>query len=167
MSHLNKTQISIHDVQPIPQDVHQLVSLLHNSSHYVVLEINIPWRIFKIYDGLSRELLQWMDHIVLALKRCMLLNVSYASSNTIIHSRCCSTTGCIIQQVTREIHQWLFNYLSLVSTVSQDLSTMATREGLLHPTEWWIKLWTQYMPQINGNIWHYFYPRATGILRQK
>ncbi len=33
----HKTQISIHGVKPLPQDVHQLVSLLHNSSHYIVL----------------------------------------------------------------------------------------------------------------------------------
>jgi hypothetical protein len=66
-----------------PQGVHQLVSLLHNSSHYIVLEIDIPGRIFKIYDGLSRELIQWMDHIVLALKKYMLMDVSYASSHPI------------------------------------------------------------------------------------
>jgi hypothetical protein len=78
----SKSQISSHGVQPIPQDVHQLVSLLHNSSHYIVLEIDIPGRIFKNYDGLSRELIQWMDHIVLALKKYMLMDVSYASSNT-------------------------------------------------------------------------------------
>ena len=68
----------------LPPDVHQLVSLLHNSSHYVVLTIDIPGGIFKIYDGLSNDLLQWMDYIVVVLKKCMLLNMSYDSLNTII-----------------------------------------------------------------------------------
>jgi hypothetical protein len=81
----SKAHISIHGVKPLPPDAHQLVSLLHNSSHYVVLTIDIPGGIFKIYDGLSHELLQWMDYyIVLVLKKCMLLDVSYDSSNTII-----------------------------------------------------------------------------------
>jgi hypothetical protein len=49
-----------------------------------VLTIYIPGGIFKIYDGLSHELLQWMDYIVLVLKKCRLLDVSYDSLNTII-----------------------------------------------------------------------------------
>jgi hypothetical protein len=60
-----------------------LVALLHSKSHYIVLEVNTPGRIFKIYDGLSCELLQWKDHIILVLKKCMLLDVSYASLSTI------------------------------------------------------------------------------------
>ncbi len=85
--HVNycKEQISIHGVKSLPPDVHQLVSLFHNSSHYVVLTIDIPGGIFKIYDGISRDLLQWMNYIVLVLKKCMLLDhVSYDSSKTIV-----------------------------------------------------------------------------------
>ena len=84
---------------PFPQDAHQLVSLLHNSSHYAVLTIDIPGKIFKIYDGLSCVLLQWMDHIVLALKKCMLLDVLWLIQYN-DHSRCWITTGCITQQET-------------------------------------------------------------------
>ena len=79
-----KEQISIHGVKSLPPDVHQLISLLHNSSHYNVLTVDIPGGIFTIFDGLSRDLLQWMDHIVLVLKKCMLLDVSYDSSKTIV-----------------------------------------------------------------------------------
>jgi hypothetical protein len=45
--------------------------------------VNIPERKFLIYDGLSRELLQWKDHIIIVLKKCMLLDISFDSSSTV------------------------------------------------------------------------------------
>ncbi len=65
------------------KDVDRLVSILHNYGHYVVLEVNIPERKFLICDGLSRELLQWKDHIIIVLKKCMLLNLSFDSSSSV------------------------------------------------------------------------------------
>ena len=79
----NKTTLSISGGRSIPIDAHKLVALLHNKRHYIVLEVNILGRIFKIYDGLSRELLQWKDHVVLVIKKYVLLDVSYASLSTI------------------------------------------------------------------------------------
>jgi hypothetical protein len=53
----SKQQLAIIGVKPLPKDVDSLVAILHNDSHYIVLEVNIPERKFLIYDSLSRELL--------------------------------------------------------------------------------------------------------------
>jgi hypothetical protein len=60
-----------------------LVAILHNYGHYIALEVNIPERKFLIYGGHSRELLQWKDHIIIVLKKCMLLDLSVDSSSTV------------------------------------------------------------------------------------
>ncbi len=36
-----------------------------------------------IYDGLSHELLQWKEHIITVLKKCMLLDLSFDSLSTV------------------------------------------------------------------------------------
>jgi hypothetical protein len=44
------------------KDVDRLVAILHNDCHYIVLEVNIPERMFLIYDGLSCEFLEGPHH---------------------------------------------------------------------------------------------------------
>jgi hypothetical protein len=48
----------------------RIVSVLHDVDHYTVLEIDIPRRYMKVYDGLKRCLTRWETHIVNILKRC-------------------------------------------------------------------------------------------------
>jgi hypothetical protein len=79
----SKQQLAISGVKPLPKDVDRLVAILHNDGHYIVLEVIIPERKFLIYDGLSRELLQWKEHIIIVLKKCMLLDLSFDSSSTV------------------------------------------------------------------------------------
>jgi hypothetical protein len=79
----SKQNLLISDIKPLPTDVDRLVVILNNDGHYIVLEVNIPERKFLIYDGLSRELLQWKDHIITVLKKCMLLDLSFDSSSTV------------------------------------------------------------------------------------
>ncbi len=76
-------QLAISGVKPLPKDFDRLVAILHNDGHYIVLEVNIPERKFLIYDGLSREHHQWKDHIIIVLKKCMLLDLSFDSSSTV------------------------------------------------------------------------------------
>ncbi len=80
----SKQKLVISDVKPLPKDIDRLVAILHNDGHYMVLEVNIPERKFLIYDGLSRELLQWKDHIITVLKKCMLLDLSFDSSSVCV-----------------------------------------------------------------------------------
>jgi hypothetical protein len=79
----SKQQLAISGIMPSPKDVDMLVAILHNDGHYIVLEVNIPGRKFLIYDVLSHELLQWKDHIIIVLKKCMLLDLSFDSSSTV------------------------------------------------------------------------------------
>ncbi len=79
----SKQKLVISGVKPLPRDVDRLVAILHNDGHYIVLEVNISERKFLIYDGLSRELLQWKDNIIIVLKKCMLLDLSFDSLSTV------------------------------------------------------------------------------------
>ncbi len=79
----SKQQLAISGAKPLPKDVDRLGAILHNDGHCIVLEVIIPERKFLIYDGLSRELLQWKDHIIIVLKKCMLLDLSFDSSSTV------------------------------------------------------------------------------------
>ena len=51
-------------MKPIPSHVLRLVGILHNQDHYVVLQVDLAERRILIFDGLSRDLLQWTDYIV-------------------------------------------------------------------------------------------------------
>jgi hypothetical protein len=79
----SKQKLAISGVKPLPKDVDRLVAIFRNDGHYIVLEANIPERKFLIYDGISCELLQWKDHIIIALKKFMLLDLSFDYSSTV------------------------------------------------------------------------------------
>jgi hypothetical protein len=49
-----------------------VVAVMHNNDHYAAMEVDIKTMIIKIYDGLNRPLLDYQDHILNALKKCML-----------------------------------------------------------------------------------------------
>ena len=79
-----KQTLAANNVKPLPSLVLRLVGILHNLQHYVVLEVHIAERTILIYDGLSRDLLQWTDHIVTVFKKCMLLDLSFDVSSAVI-----------------------------------------------------------------------------------
>jgi len=79
-----KQTLPANNVKPIPSLVLRLVGILHKNKHYVVLEVHIAERIILIHDGLSRDLLQWTDHIVTLFKKCMLLDLSFDASSAVI-----------------------------------------------------------------------------------
>jgi hypothetical protein len=66
-----------------PSNVTRVVSVVHQSQHYAVLEINIPGRRVVIFDGLNKPLLQWIDHVISSLKRTRLigLDATYEGSH--------------------------------------------------------------------------------------
>ena len=79
-----KQTLVAYQVKPLPSLDLRLVGILHNNQHYVVLEVLIAERQILFYDGLSRDLLQWTDHIVIVFKKCMLLDLSFNSSSAVI-----------------------------------------------------------------------------------
>jgi hypothetical protein len=52
--------------------VSRVVAIMHNNDHYAVMEVDIKYMFIKIYDGLNRPLLDYLDHVLHALKKCML-----------------------------------------------------------------------------------------------
>jgi hypothetical protein len=48
--------------------------VMHTSQHYAVMEIIIDTKTIKIFDGLYQPLLDWKDHIITAMKKCMLVD---------------------------------------------------------------------------------------------
>jgi hypothetical protein len=56
--------------------VSTVVSIVHNSLHYAVVEIDIPGKHVVIFDGLYRPLLHWMNNVVSSLKQLWLVAVN-------------------------------------------------------------------------------------------
>jgi hypothetical protein len=80
-----KQTLAADHVKPIPSLVLRLVGILQNKEHYVVLEVDIAERRILIFYGLSRDLLQWTDHIVTVLLDGFLLYLDAVSSNLAIY----------------------------------------------------------------------------------
>jgi hypothetical protein len=48
----------------LPDHVTKVVTVVHDSDHYAVMEIDIPMKKVVIYSVLYRELNKWIDHVV-------------------------------------------------------------------------------------------------------
>jgi hypothetical protein len=59
-----------------PSDVTQLVSVINESLHYAVMEIDVPRKRIVIFDGMYQDMLQWMNHVVSSLKRARLIGIN-------------------------------------------------------------------------------------------
>jgi hypothetical protein len=49
-------------------------AVMHTRLHYAVMEITIDTQTIKIFNGLYRPLLDWKDHIIRAMRKCMLVD---------------------------------------------------------------------------------------------
>jgi hypothetical protein len=70
-----KEGITEEQLMRFPSSVTRLVSVIHDSQHYAVLEIDIPSKRIVIFDGLYRDVLQWIHHVVSSLKRARLIGI--------------------------------------------------------------------------------------------
>jgi hypothetical protein len=66
--------MTIKDYKALPSGVKCIVAVMHTRLHYAVMEITIDTKTIKIYDGLHWELLEWKDHIIRAMRNCMLVD---------------------------------------------------------------------------------------------
>jgi hypothetical protein len=76
-----KEQITEEQFMRFLSSVTRLVSVIHDSQHYAVLEINIPSKRIVIFDELYRDVLyrdvlQWIHHVVSSSKRARLIGVN-------------------------------------------------------------------------------------------
>ncbi len=49
------------------------------------MEITIDAKTIKIFDGLHRDLLEWKDHIIKAMRNCMLIDPCVVPSSAQFH----------------------------------------------------------------------------------
>jgi hypothetical protein len=76
LTHLTypNSHMTINDYKALPSSIKCIVAVMHTEEHYVVMEITIDTQTIKIFDGLYQPLLDWKDHIIKAMKKCMLVD---------------------------------------------------------------------------------------------
>ncbi len=77
--------MTIMDYKALPSGIKCIVSVMHTNQHYAVMEITIDTQTIKIFDGLHRDLLDWKDHIIRAMRNCMLIDPCVVPSSAQLH----------------------------------------------------------------------------------
>ncbi len=68
------SHIAINDYKALPSSIKHIVAVMHTKQHYAVMEISIDTKIIKIFDGLHWPLLDWKEHVIRAMRKCMLVD---------------------------------------------------------------------------------------------
>ncbi len=76
--------MTIKDNKALPSGVKGIVSVMHTNQHYAVME-TIDTQTIKIVDGLHRDLLDWKDHVIRAMRSCMLIDPCVVPSSARFH----------------------------------------------------------------------------------
>jgi len=66
--------MTIKDYKALSSGIKCIVSVMHTNQHYAVMEITIDTQTFKNFDGLYGPLLDWKDHVIRAMRNCMLVD---------------------------------------------------------------------------------------------
>jgi hypothetical protein len=66
--------MTVKDYKALPSSVKCIVAAMHTNQHYAVMEITIDTQTIKIFDRLYQPLLDWKDHIIRAMRNCMLVD---------------------------------------------------------------------------------------------
>ncbi len=76
LTHVNypNSHMTINDYKALPSSIKCIVAVMHTRLHYAVMEITIDTQTFKIFDGLYQPLLDWKDHVIRAMRKCMLVD---------------------------------------------------------------------------------------------
>ncbi len=68
------SHMTINDYKALSSSVKSIVAVIHTKLHYAVMEITIDTKTITIFDGLHWPLLDWKDHIIRAMRKCMLVD---------------------------------------------------------------------------------------------
>jgi hypothetical protein len=88
-----KSHMTINDYKAFPSSVKLVVAVMHTNQHYVVMEITINTKIINVFDGSYQLLLDWKDHMITAMRKCMLVDpyvVPFLARKITLIARC----GC-------------------------------------------------------------------------
>jgi hypothetical protein len=64
----------INNYKALPSSVKCVVAVMHTRLHYAVMEITIDTQTIEIFYGLYQPLIDWKDHIIKAMRKCMLVD---------------------------------------------------------------------------------------------
>ncbi len=68
------SHMTTNDYKALPSSVKCIVAVMHIRLHYAVMEITIDTQTIKIFDGSYQPLLDWKDHVIRAMRKCMLVD---------------------------------------------------------------------------------------------
>jgi hypothetical protein len=76
LSHVTfpNSHMSINNYKALPSGVKCIVAVMHTRLHYAITEITIDTKTIKIFDGLHWDFLDWKDHVIRAIRNCMLVD---------------------------------------------------------------------------------------------
>jgi hypothetical protein len=66
--------VNDHKTLPIPSSIKCVVAVMHTNQHYAVMEITIDTKTIKVFDVLYQPLLDWNDHVISAMRKCMMVD---------------------------------------------------------------------------------------------
>ncbi len=75
----------IKDYKALSSGVICIVAVMHTRLHYAFMEITIDTKTIKIFDGLHRDLLDWKDHVIRAMRNCILVDPNVEPSSAQFH----------------------------------------------------------------------------------
>jgi len=62
-------------IKALKPETQRVVGVIHDTDHYAVMELSVQENKITMFDGLRRPLIRWMDHVISALKRSMLIGL--------------------------------------------------------------------------------------------
>jgi hypothetical protein len=68
------SHMTINDYKALPSSIKHIVAVMHTELNYAVMEITIDTKTIKIFDGLHWPLIDWKDHAIRAMRKCMLVD---------------------------------------------------------------------------------------------
>ncbi len=76
-----RSQMTVNAYKALPSSIKRVVAVMHTNLHYAVMEITIDTKNIKVFDGLHWPLLDWKDHVISAMRKCMLVDPHVVSSS--------------------------------------------------------------------------------------
>jgi hypothetical protein len=76
------SHMTVNDYKALPSSIKCVVAVMHTNQHYTVMEITIDTKTIKVFDVLYQPLLDWKDHVISAMRKCMLIDPHVVPSFT-------------------------------------------------------------------------------------
>jgi hypothetical protein len=75
--------MTIKDYKALPSGIKCIVAVMHTQLHNAVMEITIDTKTTKIFDVLHWDFPDWKDHIIRAMRNCMLVDPCVVPSSVL------------------------------------------------------------------------------------